>query len=144
MLFINPTCTQPTVLQAAEISKATLQTWANRGLAEADDNAPGKGKPRRYSYRKVAEIALMAELVRAGMRPRHAHDVAAAMMLGRARLPTWVVVKLGQYGHEYQAYEALDGTALGEMSGGVPRTIIAVQGAELEGRVATAFETADV
>ncbi len=53
-----------------------LDYWTTKGYLHADANSPGSGNWRNYDGDEVAVAWLMAELVRAGMRPSAAATLA--------------------------------------------------------------------
>lgn len=56
----------------------TLKTWFARGdIALLKDETPGRGRERRFSLRRVMQIALVVRLARAGASPSAASIAAA-------------------------------------------------------------------
>lgn len=75
--------TSAEVCVAANIKLETLKNWVFRRpaavLLTADDQAASaKGSPIRYSFNRVMQIAITAELVRLGWQPRQAAMVAVS------------------------------------------------------------------
>ena len=83
----QPRFTQPEVLRATGLKPATLQTWANRGLVQPANPAPGTGQRRMYSALQVFEIAVMAKLVTFGVAASRAATMAEDMADGCNREP---------------------------------------------------------
>src|SRR5688500_13658042 len=77
----QPRFTSAEVCQAAGISAETLKNWVSRKpaailLDKKDQAATARGVPIRFSFNRVMQIALTAELVRLGWQPRAAAMVA--------------------------------------------------------------------
>jgi hypothetical protein len=73
--------TSAEVCAAANITPATLKNWVSRRpaavlLTKDDQAASAKGSPIQYSFRRVMQVAITAELVRLGWQPRPAAMVA--------------------------------------------------------------------
>jgi hypothetical protein len=73
--------TSAEVCAAANITPATLKNWVSRRpaavlLTKEDQVASAKGSPIRYSFNRVMQIAITAELVRMGWQPRPAAMLA--------------------------------------------------------------------
>ena len=67
---------------AARIDLATLKNWAVRKpsailLTEAERGGPGRARRFAFSFRRVMQIAITADLVKLGFAPRRAVVVAA-------------------------------------------------------------------
>jgi hypothetical protein len=70
------------VCRAAQIDAVTLRNWISRDppaitLREHDRKALRSGKPHLFTYRRVLQVALTADLVRLGFAPRKAGMMAA-------------------------------------------------------------------
>lgn len=68
--------------KAAGIESATLKNWLLPDrhailMSEEDRRAAGSGRPHLFTYRRVMQIALTAELVSLGFAPRRAGTMAA-------------------------------------------------------------------
>lgn len=68
--------TSAELIELTGITYRQLDYWTTQGYLHADANNPGSGNCRNYDGDEVAIAWLMAELVRAGMRPAPAADLA--------------------------------------------------------------------
>lgn len=89
------------VCRAAQIDFITLRNWISRDppaitLREHDRKALKSGKPHLFTYRRVLQVALTADLVRLGFPPRKAGMMAAGFTdVGDVAIPP-----LGDHGDE--------------------------------------------
>jgi hypothetical protein len=70
----------PAVCAAAGISPVILKSWVSRKpnivMLHEDERPTVSAAPILYSFARVMQIAIMAQLVRAGWQPSHAADAA--------------------------------------------------------------------
>lgn len=84
-----------TVAHAADLPKATLSSWLHRGhidLAKTDRDTSGSGDHRLFSWHRVINIAIVAELNRLGIPPSAGSSRAALKFsdLGGSKRAHWV------------------------------------------------------
>jgi DNA-binding transcriptional MerR regulator len=72
----EPRFTQPEVIEVTELSRTTLQTWANRGLVDLVDQSPGTGKRRLYRALDIVQLEIMCKLTAFGVSPSRAKEMA--------------------------------------------------------------------
>ncbi|TPG44222.1 hypothetical protein EAH89_27785 [Roseomonas nepalensis] len=75
--------TSEQVCQAADINLSTLKNWMMRDPPiilmkkdRGDSERGGRGSPLLFSFNRVLQIAITAELVRMGLAPRRAADIS--------------------------------------------------------------------
>ena len=64
------------LVELAGITYRQLDYWTSKGYLHADANNPGSGNHRNFDGDEVSVAWLMAQFVRAGMRPHAAADLA--------------------------------------------------------------------
>ena len=86
---LEPTFSQPDVLEVTGVSAVTLQTWVNRRLIELAEQHPGTGRRRRYRLVDVARLAIMQQLTALHIGPSTAKAIAEEVTEGMASGRTW-------------------------------------------------------
>jgi hypothetical protein len=81
----------------AGISYRMLDYWCRTGLIHADRDTPGSGNARTYTDDQARLCVLLARLVRGGLDPRTAAEMAARMLrTGEADLAGFRVTAPGR------------------------------------------------